>query len=249
MWARSRFHAHFAAGVVERGHVLHVGAVTVDKQQIAPHHGRAGRPVSVGVLQLVGLPHDVAAGGQTHRAVCAEMDVHAVFVDHRRRRGMAVVGVDRTGIVELEDLDVVYHGAAGAVDTDRAQRMSLVDGRGDPDLISLDGRRRPAESWDGRFPGDVFRFAPGEGHALRRGVSLSERTAELGPVGGMGDRRKRCRKQCGCQGMSDHGGLAGQGAIRLTHNRPPRNRPLQVQTLTAGCCPRRAKSTAKKHGL
>ena len=153
---RSRFQRICAAGRVERHDELHVRAVAIHEHQVLPHHRRAARAVPMRVLQLLVFPQHLAGGRDAGRAVRAEVHEHAVAVDRGRGRRVAVVGVDRAGLLELKDLHVVQDLAAGAVDRDRAQRMAFVEGRGQPDLIAADGRRRPAQAGDRRSSRRMF---------------------------------------------------------------------------------------------
>ena len=107
-------------------------AVAVDDQQIAVEDGRA----AVAVLRFVvepRLPHDLAGRRQRRRALRAEVHVDPVAVDDRRRRRVAVLGVDRFRAVDAEDLRVHDLAPGGDVEGQRAERHA---------------RRRPSRAFD-----------------------------------------------------------------------------------------------------
>src|SRR5581483_3451000 len=99
-----------------------------------------------------------------------------------RGRSVAILRVNRTGVGLLEDLNIVFLGTALAIKADAAERMSILQRGGQPDLVSLDCRRRPAAAVDCDFPGDVRFFAPGERQIGGERMPLSVGPAKLRPV-------------------------------------------------------------------
>jgi len=59
-----------------------------------------------------------------------------------------------------EDLDIDEQFAGRQITTQRVQRRAVVQGRGHPDLIVRDDRRRPAFPGQRGFPLHIFRLAP-----------------------------------------------------------------------------------------
>ena len=184
MCCRSRFQRILPLALSSADDVLHVDAVALHDQQVFPDHRRAARSVLVVVFELLRLPDQLTFGREAGRAVCAEMNVDPTVLDHWGRRGVTVVGMNRSGLVEMKHLDVVERFARIAGQRNRPQRVALVDGAGEPDLIADHGRRRPAQAGNRNLPGDVLGFAPSERHVARGGMSLAIRSAKLRPIVG-----------------------------------------------------------------
>ena len=185
-----RLPADLAGGLVDGRHERAVAAVAADDQQVAVQHRRS----AVAVLRVVGqadLPDDLAGRRERRRAVGAEVHVDAIAVDDRRRRGEGVLGIQRVGVPGAKDLGVHELPSGLDVERERAQRAAAVlHRRREPDATAGDDRRRPARAGHARLPRHVPRLAPFEGHAALGGMSLSGRTAELGPVLGAAARRR-----------------------------------------------------------
>ena len=167
---------------VEGGYVLHVDAVAGEDQQVLMKDRRASGSLDDVEIQFSILPDNFARGVEAYRAAWPEGDVGMLAVQDRRWGGVAVLDVTWTRSRGRQDLDVEEELAAGAVDADGVKGEPLLLRAGHPDLASRDHRRGPALAWDRGFPGDVFRFTPGEWDPLRIRVPLPIRAAELRPV-------------------------------------------------------------------
>ena len=90
-------------------------------------------------------------------AVGAEVRVDRTFLQHARRRGVAVDGVaERFGIGVFEEQLVMQHFAVGGVDDVEVLLLAVFRGGGKPKLAVADDRRGMPFAFERNFPGDVF---------------------------------------------------------------------------------------------
>ena len=125
------------------------------------------------------------------------MNVDAALLDGGRRRGVAVLAQRVVGgvlLFLLVELDVVNNCTHFAIHTDGEELRAVVLGRGHPDLIAPDDRRRPALVMDGRLPDDVLRLAPRQRQTDGVGMAVVVGAAEQGPVvAGQGGGGQGCK--------------------------------------------------------
>lgn len=114
---------------------------------------------------------------------------------------MSVERVDVLRFCDIEEL-AVEHDFAGAAVKAEHEEFAAIGGRGgEPDLLAVDDGRGPAAVGDGRFPGNILRFAPVEREAACGRVAVSSRATELGPIGAGRKEQQENQKQTG------HGGV------------------------------------------
>jgi hypothetical protein len=80
------------------------------------------------MLRRVGkpcLPDDLPGRRQRRGSLSAEVDVDAIALDDRCRRGVTVLGVGEIGAAQVEDLDVDDLASAFDVEGQRAQRRAF----------------------------------------------------------------------------------------------------------------------------
>src|SRR5207237_6137960 len=98
----------------------------------------------------------------------AEVHVNAIAVDDRRRRRAAVLGIERTGMIDMKDFDVDNLAAGALVERHRSQRNTAdaprsgrrFNGGRQPDAPVGDHRRGPPRAYYGNFPDDITGLTP-----------------------------------------------------------------------------------------
>ena len=131
--------AEFAVFLVESGHVLNVGPVAGDHEQVLEQHRGAPRTVAVLVLEPR-APKHLSIGRQCGRPVGAVVDVDPFSLQQSGGRRIAVLGVDASRVFAPEDLQVVKQLAGLQVQADDSKGPSLVPGGGEPDPPVLNHR-------------------------------------------------------------------------------------------------------------
>ena len=151
---------------------------------------RARRWISVYRLPRASVAGQVAATPQDIAVACVQtgcpirpiVNVNSTRFDRRSGRGIAVHTGDVGRCVRVEHFDIVNDFTRPAVHTNREELFAIFRRGRNPDLISPDDRRGPAEIVNRGFPHDVVRFAPDQRQLLCRGVSVPFRPAQLRPV-------------------------------------------------------------------
>lgn len=113
-------------------------------------------------------------------AVGAEVRVDRTFLQHARRRSVAVDGVaERFGIGVFEEQLVMQHFAVGGVDDVEVLLLAVFRGGGKPEFAVADDRRGMSFAFERNLPGDIFLcgFVPSK----RQAGGFGERDM---PVGG-----------------------------------------------------------------
>jgi antitoxin component of MazEF toxin-antitoxin module len=131
---------HRLAGhLVESHHVLEVAAVVVQDQQVAVEKRRRARSAEV-IADLVGaLPQHLAGHGiQAAQPRRAESGIDPPLLDHRRWRGVGIELVAKLRLRHAAHHFVVQDLAGVFVHRDHRQRLSLLIGVRQPDLIAPD---------------------------------------------------------------------------------------------------------------
>src|SRR5688572_15261743 len=100
--------------------------------------------------------------------------------------------MNRPRVLFPKYFDVMDDLPVRAIHADGPQRMTFVHRRGQPDLVSLDGRGRPAQPRERRLPGDVLGLAPRERQAALGRVTLTIRPAKLRPIFSTTNLRTNC---------------------------------------------------------
>ena len=121
--------------------------------------------------------------------MAAEVDKHPLPIDHRRRRGVAVLGVDASRLGRGEDLDRLLCSPAAGIEPQHPQRAAIVDAGRQPDLPSGDGRGGPPQPGDVGLPDDMLGGAPGQREAQLVGVPLLPGATKLSPIPRPGEGR------------------------------------------------------------
>src|SRR5262249_43818176 len=99
--------------LVKRGDILHVQPIAVEDQQVAAQNRRTTWPLLVIEAKFLIDPEDFSGSGlQAGSAECTEMDVQPAIVEDRRRRGVAVLRIDRGRVLDTKDLDVAQQPPA-----------------------------------------------------------------------------------------------------------------------------------------
>ena len=110
------------------------------------------------------------------------MHEHAIPFEHRRRRGQAVFLVDGTFLRQRGNDHVADDCARRALEAQGSQRLAVGVGRGEPESVAPNGRRRPAQPRYVTFQAMFSVFAPGHWQTDGRGMSLAGRPTKLWPV-------------------------------------------------------------------
>ena len=152
-------------------------------------------------LEIAPFPeHLPRARVDAPRPEAAEVGVESPVLDERRRAG---VGVERMAVLRIAlaaELEIVDDPAGVAIDAD-GEEVDLPDRVGgrvalakrlrvalhfirrrDPHQLAEDDRGGVATAVDGRFPDDVFGFAPARDEVLGVRTAICGRTAKPRPV-------------------------------------------------------------------
>ena len=65
------------------------------------------------------LPEYFAIGSETSRTIGAKVNINSVVLKDRRRRSVAVLGVNPEGVVLMEDLNILQYLPAVSIQTER----------------------------------------------------------------------------------------------------------------------------------
>src|SRR5439155_11698986 len=92
------FPTYLAGALIQGYYILDVVAVTANNQEITEQDGGTARTMAVVIFKVLSLPNDVSGTGDAGGAVGAEMEIHAIFFQNRRGRGVTVLVVNGAGI-------------------------------------------------------------------------------------------------------------------------------------------------------
>jgi hypothetical protein len=138
------FPADGSGGFVECDDELDIGAIAVEDEEILEEYGRATGAVAVIVFEFAVGPDDVAGGIEAGGAMGAEVDVDAIFFEDGCGGSVAVFTVDGAGVLEFEDDDIMKQLTGVAVEGECVEGFAVIDGGGEPELLSEDCGGGPA---------------------------------------------------------------------------------------------------------
>ena len=172
--------------------------------------------------QIGPLPDRFPGGRvQTGRPVAAKIHIDPPRLDHRRGRGVTVHAVaQRLRLVGMKQFPIEPHLAALGIQAEDEEIVSVLGGRGQPDLAAHHHRRGPAAIRDRRLPLHILRLAPVERQSGRlrilgrRGMTVAERPAKLRPI--LSSRKGREQQQQTDQAIGESHHHVFRGASNFT---------------------------------